>query len=544
MFAFFNKNVNWSLAWLNSAYSVLSFNSVMNRLVIIFCLIFFFQVGNAQSAYECYTIVDGFQSNPFIDEGNEVYISMDKLLINDEELPIKTRSKFFKDYRENVATFFNCLHEFEGLPHHGDIKVIEYLIEDGAIVYFIREDLLEKYYLVYEGFAYELNHCLSAHSDICIDEYYYNPTFIKVQDSFRITMDTTSILIQEAQFETVTEQVLIKDAFNIINVQDPKFDTINQIILIEQQVTCPNTAAIFETFIESIKVIDAHDIQIPFPPTFEIFTEQYQVKAAYSGLDTLSLDVEFGEHELVIKEAYKNWKWKLIDSSLIKDSPNSCLFFETEAFDKESIFKNSLIYTNSCPEGYDQEGNLCYEVELVPAEYQTRSLLLLNEPAYTMQRIFDAQYHKYEKTIISNIDDIDSSCIEEIFDTVQYLKLKLPSVVNSLSFDAKYGTIERQILTDNLRISINPKLGQYQHYERWEKTNAHTVRLKTALCDPFLTETMKEKIINRMNSMSLIDNDVVFGSSLFWDAVCLYQLNHNLPLGNIEENFIRKLGFE
>ncbi len=516
----------------------------MKRLAKIICFFCCIQLGSAQSAYECFNIGEGFQNHPFIDEGTEVYFSLDKILVGNNERAIQKRQKFYKEYRENIVTFFDCQHSFEALPHFGDMKVIHYVAEADESIYFIREDLLKKYYLVFQGFAFELHPCEQSPNDLCLDEYYYNPTFVQVQDSFRLTPDTTEIFIEEPEFEVVTEQVLTKSAFNILQIQDAQFDTIEQIILIEQKVNCPDTEANFETVHDSIIKMDAHNALIAFPPTFEIATEQYLAKSAYTYYDTLNLELELAKNEIVFKEAYENWTWNIIDSSCINPSPNDCLLFEVDSFAKESIYVNSLNYTSSCPNEYTQQGSLCYKTALVPGEYQTRNVLLLDKPAYVMERSFDAMYHKFQTTLITNIDEIDASCIEEVYDTIQYFKLNIPASVSSQEFGAQYETIERITLVDNLRISVSHSPGHYEKYSPWKKIDNLRIRQNSAFCAPFLTESMKEKIIERMRIFGLIDDETTFGSALFWNAACSYQLDNNIPLGNIDIAFVTKLGIE
>lgn len=516
----------------------------MKQFANIICFFCCIQLGAAQSAFECFTIGEGFQNHPFIDEGTEVYLSFDKILIGDNDESVEKRQKFFKEYRESIITFFDCQYAFEALPHFGDMKVIHYEVDDEESIYFIREDLLEKYYLIFQGFPFELHKCEHILNDLCLDNYYYNPSFVQLIDSFRLTADTTEIHIEEAEFEWVTEQVLTKDAFNILQVQDAQFDTLEQIILVEQKVICPDIEAEFETINDSIIKKDAFATLITFPPIFELATEQFLAKSAYSGYDTLTLELKLEENELMIKEAYENWTWNIIDSTCIDDSPNDCLIFESVSFDKESLFATSLSYTSACPDGYNQEGNLCYKVALVPEEYQSRNVLLLDKPAHVKERLFDPAFHNFQTTLITNIDEIDASCIEAVYDTIKYYKLLAPATVSSQEFGAQYGTIERIVLIDNLRISISHIPGQYEKFDRWKKLEGLDIRNNASLCDPFLTEELKEKILIRMRYLGLIDDEIFFGSALFWNAVCLFQLDSAMPLGNIDNAFILKLGIQ
>jgi len=543
-FVFFPNTINCFELVVIIPISALSFGHIMKWLANIICFFCCVQFGAAQSAFECFSIGEGFQSHPFINEGTEVYFSLDKILIGDNDRSVEKRQKFFKEYRESIVTFFDCQYSFESLPHFGDMKVIHYEVENEESIYFIREDLLEKYYLIFQGFAFELHRCEHNLNDLCLDDYYYNPSFMQLRDSFRLTADTTEIYIEEAEFELVTEQVLTKDAFNILQVQDAQFDTLEQIILIEQKVICPDIEAEFETINDSIIKMDAFATLIAFPPSFEIATEQFLFKSAYSGYDTMSLELDLEEEELIVKEAYENWTWKIIDSTCIDASPNDCLFFDKASFDKESFLANSLNYTSACPDGYNQEGNLCYKVALVPAEYQSRNVLLLATPAHVMERLFEPAFHSFQTTLITNIDEIDTSCIEAVYDTIQYYKLVAPASVSSQEFSAQYSTIEHLILIDNLRISISHAPGQYEKYDRWKKVEHLDIRNNNSLCDPFLTEEVKDKILIRMRHLGLINDDVAFGSALFWNAVCHFQLDNEIPLGNIDNVFILKLGIQ
>ncbi len=120
---------------------------------------------------------------------------------------------------------------------------------------------------------------------------------------------STKVAIAPATYETVTEQVLAKEAGNTLSVNPATFETVTEQVLAQEAGKKVSISpASFETVSEQvIKRIDAPGVAV-VPASFETVSEQVLVKDAYTELRIVPAKFETVSEQVLVQDAYTQLK--------------------------------------------------------------------------------------------------------------------------------------------------------------------------------------------------------------------------------------------
>ncbi len=115
----------------------------------------------------------------------------------------------------------------------------------------------------------------------------------------------TTLSVNPATFETVTEQVLAQDAGKRVSTTPATFETVSERVI--KFIDAPGVSVVpasFETVTEQVLVQDAYTTLQVVPATFETVTEQVLVQDAYTTLQVVPATYETVTEQVLVKEAY------------------------------------------------------------------------------------------------------------------------------------------------------------------------------------------------------------------------------------------------
>lgn len=193
-----------------------------------------------------------------------------------------------------------------------------------------------------------------------------------------------------SQYETKTEQVMVKPATSKLKV----------------------VPAVFETVTEQVKVKDAATKLVPVPAVYETVTEQVVIQEASTKLVAKAPVYETTTEKVLVKEASTRWTMKK-DKNCMSANPDDCFVacFE-EIPEQYTTYTSNVLVTPGTTETVE-----------VPAKFKTITKRVLKTPATTKTVEVPAEY----KTITKKV-------------------LKTPSTTTTVEVPAEYKTIEKRTL--------------------------------------------------------------------------------------------------
>ena len=223
-----------------------------------------------------------------------------------------------------------------------------------------------------------------------------------------------------AEYETVTEQVLLKEASTRLQVVPATFENVTEQILVKP--------ASFRTQI--------------VPAEYESMTEQVLVKEASTRIERRPARYETQSEQIETAPAATKWVKKRANRNCLSTDPNDCLVWclvETPAQYQTIIKKIKM----NCAEGWTADRGDCIRNIEVPAEYTTRTYRKLKTSGY---RRLPTEVPAEYKTIIKKV-------------------IKTPAQRRTIDRPAEYTTTARRVMTTaaTTRIETAPVLmGSYR----------------------------------------------------------------------------------
>lgn len=221
-------------------------------------------------------------------------------------------------------------------------------------------------------------------------------------------------ITKPAQYETVTEKILVKEASTRLEVVPAEYETISEKVMVKP--------ASFRTEI--------------IPPQYETVTEQALDKEAASQIIRVPAEYREQTERIEIKPATTQWVRKRADKNCLSEDPNDCLVWGLVEVPAEyrNITKRVRV---GCPEGFTDSGDDCIKLEEVPAEFSTRNYRKLKAAGATQQVEVPAEY----KTITRRV-------------------LKRPATTRVIEVPAEYSThtIQKLVRAASVDVVRQPKI--------------------------------------------------------------------------------------
>ncbi len=188
------------------------------------------------------------------------------------------------------------------------------------------------------------------------------------------------------QYETVTEQVLLKEASSRIEI----------------------VPAVYQTAEEQILVKEAYRVLEIVPAQFTTVTEELLVKEASSRLDYVPPTYETVTEQILVQPATTKWTKGRADANCLSQNPEDCkVWCLTE----------------------------------IPAQYKTVTRQVLKSPATTSENPIPAEYKTITKAVVQTPAATQEREVPAEYRNVTKQVLASPATTNEVEIPAEYSTV-------------------------------------------------------------------------------------------------------
>ncbi len=194
------------------------------------------------------------------------------------------------------------------------------------------------------------------------------------------------------EYETVTEQILVKEASKKIDVVPATYKTVDEQILVK----------------EGYKVLEV------VPPTYTTVTEQVMVKEAGKRLEYVPAVYETVTEQVLVAPATTKWVRGEANANCVSANPDDCRVWCLKEVPAEyrTVTKQVL-----------KQAATTTSLD-VPAEYKTVTKTVVQSPAKTVEKEIPAEYRSVTKQIVDRAATTSSVDIPAEYKTVTSRKLK------------------------------------------------------------------------------------------------------------------------
>ncbi len=217
-----------------------------------------------------------------------------------------------------------------------------------------------------------------------------------------------------AKYETVTEQVLKKEASTRLQV----------------------VPATYETVTEQVEVKPATYRSETIPAEYETVTEQVLAKDASTRIERVPASYETVTETIETSPASTKWVKKKADRNCLSADPNDCLVWCLVEVPAQYRTVTKRV-RQGCAAGYTDNGDDCTKTVDIPAEYKTRTWRKLKTAATTRQIEVPAEYKTISRQVV-----------------------KTPATTTSVEIPAEYTTrsIQKMVSPAAVSVARKPKL--------------------------------------------------------------------------------------
>lgn len=192
-------------------------------------------------------------------------------------------------------------------------------------------------------------------------------------------------------FETVTEQILLKEASSRLEV----------------------VPAVYETVTEQVLVKEAYRVLEVVPATFTTTTEEIMTKEAGQRLEYVAPVFETVSEQMLVSPAATKWVQGKADRNCLQDDPANCkVWCLTE----------------------------------VPAQYKTVTKQVLKAPANTREVPIPAEYKTITKAVVQTPANTQEREIPAEYRTITKQVLRSPASTQEVAIPAEYSTVSSKRL--------------------------------------------------------------------------------------------------
>lgn len=127
----------------------------------------------------------------------------------------------------------------------------------------------------------------------------------KVSEQVLSREAATALSVSPARFENASEQVLVRESGKKVSITPARFESMSEQVI--RQIDAPGVAVVpaaFETMTEQVLVQDAYTELRVVPAKFETVTEQVLVQDAYTTLKVVPAIYETVTEQVLVKEGY------------------------------------------------------------------------------------------------------------------------------------------------------------------------------------------------------------------------------------------------
>lgn len=339
----------------------------------------------------------------------------------------------------------------------------------------------------------------------------------------------------EPVYETVTEQVLQSSAYDSIVVTPSIFETDYYYFEVESS-TCPE--AQIEAISEEVLVKDEYLILEVSDAILENVSETVYDVLPYDG-------AHFYEREFL----------DLDDLDQINTTNVSITSLDTPCDDVNFIRcaeiqlqKDTITYATdlgnvypACINGYQNAGRFCYNFDSENSgTLSTRVYPKLVSSASVTSVIVPAEYKTLTYNQITNKNDIDATCIINMTDSIEYQRLIMPAIAEHIDIPAEYSTrVWMRVITPPV-FEVDAQEEQIDSIVV-DIGDVLTSRTGTTPHALFASYCLHERIHQKLVDQSYISEDSTPLSIEYYNGILQFQKDNQLWMGVIDQQFLLQI---
>lgn len=352
-------------------------------------------------------------------------------------------------------------------------------------------------------------------------------------------------IVVPAEFEHKTETIVVKAASKRIVPVPAVFETIEEHVMIKPESKRINgVPAEFETLTERVMIKPETKRLIAVPAEYETVTETYEMEAAYTKIEVLQPQFETVTERVETKPASTKWMKKSADANCLSANPDDCLVWclvETPA-EYQTITKR----VNKGCDGSGIAAAGCIRTIEVPAKMGTLTVHKVKTPATTREEIVPAEYknvtvHKLKTPATTGGVEIPAEYI-----TLTKQVVKVPATTREEEIPAETRTITTRVvktpsttLTEDIpaeTVTVTKrrllKPGEFSEWREilcGEKVTGYTIH------------QIQAALLSAGYDPGPIDNTMGARTKA---ALIKFQKDKNLPVGNLDLETLKALGVD
>jgi len=390
------------------------------------------------SPVACFSLDEGMESytEPFLTVGPTILYT-DRLVAIDGEHYQVVMVEQQTIRTEELRSHYDCLFAFAEYPgNRASILTTLILIsEDGDTLVLDIIQQKNRTNIILEGTRWNTTECTPPFDG---EEVLY-PEVLEYADTFfpyPTPKDTTDYTIVAAEMETVTEQVLSRSAYTVLDYSPPTFESAIETYLSKETNVCTDFTAEYDTVTETALLTSAYETLEIQLPVFETVTEQVLARGAMLELEVMPAEISPGETILNMAPEYTALTTSWIDGC---DALGlTCVEYQLQQVPRHDTVLQTGHYI--CPQGYESDEGLCTKEVTIPAQYATLTYEKLIQPTTSISSQVEATYETLTKYLITNKSEIPDSCIESHYLDRKITLLSQPATIDVREVPATYET--------------------------------------------------------------------------------------------------------
>ena len=519
----------------------------MNQFLYI--IFFLFCISNLKAQEHCMSNPSFRQTELFPGPSCELVYS-DYLIIYADSIEfegvkykIKESTSFPFENKDDLLRSFSCYYSFLSASENILGELIKYELdefiprigESFQFIYFNDCGREEQYIYVEDGLYFLRNDPLLVENEVHIlsksDQEEEIFEFV-----FDVDPNASVVYLEEPVFEYVTEQMLAKDGYTILEEVGVAYET-NYHNIFNEYSSCPN--AIIDTVYEQVLVKEGRKKFEITPAVLEVVTELVASQNEHIGE---SFYERIPQDSLTIP---LQSPFYTVENFNISMGCNEFDFFDCINF--EFVLnegKDSVIYNvyEQCAPGFTSAGKYCYSNGgTVPAVYVKRDYEKLLADAFAVEKEVPAEYMTISLLRVTNKDELEESCIEVVHDSIGYQKLVGQASLSQTLIPTTYTTRVYKYFQQGGVIEVTE--GNEEQLVQITTKKAETTGFVDSSSrivqgvNPCYVSAVKKRLIEE-GYLEVVDAEDI---NMFQLSVLTYQIDNDLPLGVIDAYFIDHL---
>ncbi len=324
------------------------------------------------------------------------------------------------------------------------------------------------------------------------------------------------------QYETVTEQVLVRDASYRIETSTPVYETVEETYEIKPATTrievIPESR---ETITEQYEIEPATTRLEVVPAEYGTIQEQIEVKAAGTRLVCTPMVYKTESEQIEVAPATTKWVRRKADRNCLSADPNDCLVWcLVEVPAKTEVVTRRI---PNCPADATINGDKCCREETTPGQFRTITKKVLKTPARVREIPVPAKMGTLTRKVIKEPSRTREIEIPAEYGTRTRKVLKTPGLDRQVEIPPEYKTITKKVL-------VRPG-----GFSEWREV----------ICSGGVTAATVRAVQDALRGRGYDPGptDNVMGKNTK-AALTKFQKDNGLPIGHLDFETLRALGLD